>query len=728
LCLEIWSNKGDIDEVRVFNALLSADQIQRMVYQEIENNSGNVKGKIIQKNIVDIATSSTIPWTKLFAYYPMTEIKSSSILDYSSCGRTIRLHNIKTIEKETAPMPYVTAANSSWTTQSTWLHGDVWDIENAATNKDWSIVKISNDVTACHSVKTMGLIIDAGTTFTVHSDNLLENSWYLEINGTLDLQDDSQLTQTTTSDLVTSATGKLLRRQEGASNAFRYNYWSSPVGTTGVSSLSDNNAATNNANNTAFKLNMLKDQSGVNIQFTSAYNQANKISTYWLYTFKNGLTYWDWASLGTTAPLTPGIGYTQKGTGNAGLKQQYIFEGKPNNGTILVTVNDRGGAGSVANVSKTEFLLGNPYPSALDVHKFIDDNVGVIDGTLQLWQQWAGDSHILNEYKGGYAQVNKTGSCRAYQFVGFYGANNGSQDGTKTPTRYLPVGQGFITEIIASGTVKFNNSQRVFIKEADANGTYNNGSSFLKSSNTKSKGIDTTGKEQGSEMQKLRLEFNSVVGPKTRREMLLGFSETTTDGYDYGYDAECDEVSNDDFNLSLDGKSMNIQAYSPITDNKVIPLNFKSSGNNTFEIKLTEQENIADDQAIYLRDNTTGTYFDLKQGTAYSFTSTAGKFNTRFEMVFHSESKLLGTEELNSDENFIYYQHATNTLFGKKLNTAIDKLSIVNMRGQTVMEFNNVSQETLNNGIKINNMASGAYVAWFKVQSGQVITKKIIIN
>jgi hypothetical protein len=720
--------KGDIDEVRVFNVLLSTNQIQRMVYQEIENNSGNVKGKIIQKNIVDIATSSTIPWTKLFAYYPMTEIKSSSILDYSSSGRTIRLHNIKTIEEQTAPMPYVTVANSSWTTQSTWLHGDVWDIENTATNKDWSIVKISNDVTACHSIKTMGLIIDAGTTFTVHSDNLLENSWYLEINGTLDLQDDSQLIQTTTSDLVTSATGKLLRRQEGTSNAFRYNYWSSPVGATGLTSLSDNNAATNNASNTAFKLNMLKDQSGVNMQFTSAYNQANKISTYWIYTFKNGLTYWDWAFLRPTAPLTPGIGYTQKGTGNAGLEQQYIFEGKPNNGTILVTVNDRGGSGSIANVSKTEFLLGNPYPSALDVHKFIDDNVGVIDGTLQLWQQWAGDSHILNEYKGGYAQVNKTGSCRAYQFVGFYGANNGSQDGTKTPTRYLPVGQGFITEIIASGTVKFNNSQRVFIKEADANGTYNNGSAFLKSSNTKSKGIDTTEKQQGSEMQKIRLEFNSVVGPKTRREMLLGFSETTTDGYDYGYDAECDEASNNDFNLSLDGNNMNIQAYSPITDDKVISLNFKSSGNNTFEIKLTEQENIADDQAIYLRDNTTGTYFDLKQGIAYSFTSAAGKFNTRFEMVFQSESKLLGTEELNSDENFIYYQHATNTLFGKKLNTSIDKLSIVNMRGQTVMEFNNVSLETLNNGIKINNMASGAYVAWFKVQSGQVITKKIIIN
>ncbi|WP_308991542.1 hypothetical protein QLS71_005870 [Mariniflexile litorale] len=52
------------------------------------------------------------------------------------------------------------------------------------------------------------------------------------------------------------------------------------------------------------------------------------------------------------------------------------------------------------------------------------------------------------------------------------GANNDSQDGTITPSRYLSVGQGFITEIIASGQVVFNNNQRIFIKESDADDTY----------------------------------------------------------------------------------------------------------------------------------------------------------------------------------------------------------------------------------------------------------------
>ena len=606
------------------------------------------------------------------------------------------------------------------------MHGDVWDIENTATNKDWGIVKISSDVVACHSLKTLGLIIDSNTTLRVHSDNLVENSWYMELNGTLDLEDDSQLIQTVNSDLVTSADGKILRRQEGESNPYRYNYWSSPVGATGATSLIDNNdPLTNNANNTPFNLGMIRDNSGLTCSFISGYTGSGSISTYWLYTFINGLTYWDWAQLSTSTALKPGVGYTQKGTGVVDPEQQYIFQGKPNNGTILINVTDIGGPGSEPSVSATKYLLGNPYPSALDVHKFIDDNVGVINGTLQLWQQWSGDSHYLNEYNGGYAQVNKTGSIRACQFVGFYGYN-GSEEGTKTPSRYLPIGQGFITEIIADGTIEFNNSQRIFIKEVDADGTGNNGSVFMKSAGTKNK--STSESKDANPFKKFRLEFNSVTGPETRRELLLGFSELTTDAFDYGYDAENPEINNNDLCLNLDGKNMNIQAYGDISDDKVVPLNFKSSGDNSFEIKITEMENIDTSQAIYLRDNLNGTYFDLTQDTAYQFSSNPGIFNERFEIVFQSEAQTLNVEESQTSENFVYYQRTEQKLYAKKLNASVRRIALVNMLGQTALEFNNVSQEELRNGLSISNLSSGAYVAYFRTDTHEVLTKKIVVN
>ena len=718
--------KGDIDEVRVFDIVLTNSQIEQLVYQEIEHNSGNVKGTIVAKDITDIGTGNKVPWANLIAYYPMTNIVMGRTSDYSSYDKELYINYISTIQDQTAPMPYLASNAGSWSSQSTWLHGDVWDIENTATNKDWGIVKISSDVVACHSLKTLGLIIDSNTTLRVHSDNLVENSWYMELNGTLDLEDDSQLIQTVNSDLVTSADGKILRRQEGESNPYRYNYWSSPVGATGATSLIDNNdPLTNNANNTPFNLGMIRDNSGLTCSFTSGYTGSGSISTYWLYTFINGLTYWDWAQLSTSTALKPGVGYTQKGTGVVDPEQQYIFQGKPNNGTILINVTDIGGPGSEPSVSATKYLLGNPYPSALDVHKFIDDNVGVINGTLQLWQQWSGDSHYLNEYNGGYAQVNKTGSIRACQFVGFYGYN-GSEEGTKTPSRYLPIGQGFITEIIADGTIEFNNSQRIFIKEVDADGTGNNGSVFMKSAGTKNK--STSESKDANPFKKFRLEFNSVTGPETRRELLLGFSELTTDAFDYGYDAENPEINNNDLCLNLDGKNMNIQAYGDISDDKVVPLNFKSSGDNSFEIKITEMENIDTSQAIYLRDNLTGTYFDLTQDTAYQFSSNPGIFNERFEIVFQSEAQTLNVEESQTSENFVYYQRTEQKLYAKKLNASVRRIALVNMLGQTALEFNNVSQEELRNGLSISNLSSGAYVAYFRTDTHEVLTKKIVVN
>ena len=718
---------GEIDEVRVFNSALTEDQIQKLVYQEIKDNSGLVRGTTIPKDIVDIPTGTTVPWNNLIGYYPMTDIKTSTTSDFSNSGNHLTLHNITTIQEQTAPMPYETVNDGDWTARNTWLHGDVWDITSTSDNKDWSIVHVKNNVEANHAVKNLGLFIDSSKTLTINGDNQVENNWYLELNGALDLMGDSQLLQTINSDLVTSENGKILRRQEGTSNVYWYNYWSSPVGATAATALTDNNAAINNSNNSTFNIDMIKFNPGLQGRFTSSYSGSGSISTYWLYTFTNGLTYWDWRKLSISAPLNAGVGYTQKGTGAPGDTQEYTFEGKPHNGTILIDVIDKGGDGSVASVSKTEYLLGNPYASAIDIHKFIDDNEGVIDGTLQIWQQWSGASHNLADYNAGYAQVNKLGSTRARQFVGLADETIGGEAGTLLPTKYLPVGQGFVTEITATGKVQFNNSQRVFVKEADANGSGTTGSVFLKGVNAKTTNTTSETPEETT-FQKIRLEFNSTTGPEAKRELLLGFSEETSDSYDYGYDAESDDTNNNDLNLDLEGKNMNMQAYSQITDDKVVPLNFKSSGDNSFEIKITEEINLDENQEIYLRDNLLGLYHNLKQDTGYTFTSTQGVFNKRFEIVFQDEAQTLSNEEVTTTENFIYFQNKENTFYAKKLNSEVTKLALVNMRGQTVLEQQNVSSTELNNGIKFNNLATGTYVVCLRTQANEVLTKKIVIN
>ena len=737
---------GWIDEVRVFDTALTDTQIQQIVHQEIENNNGNVRGTVIPKDIKDFNTGEPVLWSNLKLYYKMgtTFTADDRVIDYSGNENHGTVFNIRTWQEETAPMPYVTSQDGNWDAASTWLHGDVWDVPSgplfsnvgSATAEGEvlttsSIVKISHDITLNHNkegVTQIGLIIDDGNTLAVAGDKCIVNRLYLELNGTIDFEADSQLIQTPTSDLVTSSTGKILRRQEGNSSPYWYNYWSSPVGTTAATSLSDNNTSANNANNSSFRLNMLKDESNFNIPFTSDYTGKGSISTYWLYTFRNGLTYWDWESILPTTAITPGIGYTQKGTGTAAPEQQYVFEGKPNNGTILVTVEDVGGSGSVAGTSKTEFLLGNPYPSALDVHKFIDDNQGVIDGALQLWQQWSGTSHNLDEYDGGYAQINKVGAVRASQFIGLLGEtveDSRGVRGKKVPTQYLPVGQGFIVEIVSNGNVEFNNSQRIFIKESNANGSYHNGSVFLKSQDKKGKS-EASRPSASNAMQKIRLEFNSVRGPETSRELLLAFSEATTDGYDYGYDAETHDLTNNDLSLILEDKNMNIQAYGEITSEKVVPLSFRSSGDNAFEIKASEFENIAKDQDVFLIDNFTGVYFNLKEDTPYRFSAGQGVFNERFQIVFQGEQKRLSAESETLTENHVYYKSSVNTLFIKKLNSDVSKLSLVNMRGQIIMEMTDVSRTQLEDGLELPNMSTGTYIVVFRTDANKIVSKKII--
>jgi len=715
--------KGNIDEARVFDIALTDSQLRQMIHQEIEEIGGNVCGTIIPKPIKDQDTDASIQWDNLIAYYPMTRgingLGYAATLDASKFENKGQLYNMTTNQDQTAPMPYVTINDGLWTNTNVWQHGNVWDIETS--HNDWAIIKIDNDIETSSSHTALGLIISNTANLTVNNDNVISNNWYLELNGTLNLLGDSQLIQTSESDLVTDTDGKILRKQEGTNNIYWYNYFGSPVGATGVTNLTDNNSTGNNTNNASFNMDMLKDDTGVDIEFTNALAEAGKLSTRWFYTFQNAVEYSDWVQFNTTTAITAGVGYIHKGTGVSGSEQSYLFEGKPNNGTIVIPAIDTGGAGSVPAISKTEYLLANPYPSAIDIHQFIDDNAGVIEGTLKLWQQWSGSSHILNNYNGGYALVNKLGSTRAYQFVGIEGANNGSQDGTLTPTRYLPVAQGFITEIVANGNIVFNNTQRVFIKESDADGDYGNGSVFFKSNQVGKQN------ENNQTISKIRLEFNAIEGPS--RELILGFSSTTSDDFDYGYDALNNDLNNtDDLNLSFgDDKRMLMQAYAEITPHKIVPLIFNASGNYLYSIGITDIRGIDENQDIYLKDKYQNIHIDLRE-SEYNFTSIEGEFNDRFEIVFPKIETVVTPEEVNSDIVLIYFNNLESRLyvtgFGEE---EVSEIVIYNILGQSVKTFSNEMLSDIDSGLTINTLSTGTYLVK-AISSESIITKKILVN
>lgn len=724
---------GWIDEMRIFDVALTADQIRRMIYQEIEEDSGtgNIIGTQIKKEIFDKDTDSKVPWTNLITYYKMSSITTglpSYLEDDSSYNNRSTLNNITSFLEETAPIPFETVnANKagSWTNPNMWKHGNVWDIENLEASVNfisdqspapWAIVRIHDNISISQYMSGIGMFIDENRTLTVEADNELENNWCLEVNGTIDLLGDSQLVQTEDSGLVVSSFGKILRRQQGTSNPYWYNYWSSPVGQLSVTQ-----------NNTPFSLGILKDENDADLKFspslTPSLTNPVTISERWLYTFKNGVTYWDWDTLETDTFIEPGTGFTMKGSNALGLTQEYTFDGKPNNGIITLNGIDAGGPGSDQDTTLTNYLVGNPYPSAIDARIFIADNAATIGGDIKLWEQWAGNSHYLAEYQGGYGYINAFATARAYQHADIPIADQVMTEGIKTPTFYIPVAQAFFVEVANDGPIEFNNGQRVFIKESDADGDPNNGSIFMRTNEVETAGISNASNTNDN-FEIIRLEFATSAG--ATRHFVLGFNESTTDDFDYGYDGgKITDVPAEDMGTILNDEKLVLQSYSPITSNKVIDLYFNATGNLSYSLKIAELINIDPSQDIYLRDNNENVYWDLKGGP-YNFTATPGLDTERFDIVFQSGDTLSNEDYMMSDM-LIYADNGEDKLYVKGLEEDINILTVTNILGQTINTYVDLDRHVLENGIKIDYLSSGIYIVNVETDTEEG-SKKIIIE
>ena len=728
--------KGDIDEVRVFDTVLTDDQIQRMVYQEIEENSGYVRGSVLPKDIVDISTSSKIAWTNLKAYYPMTDIISyERTSDFSTSGRKTYLKNITSIQTQTAPLPYETKSDGAWTTEGTWLHGDVWDIEDVANNKDCSIVEIKNNVTTSGSHTNLGLFIESGKTLTVNDDNEINNTWYLELDGTMDLEGESQLVQGIYSDLEVTSAGVIERDQQGTKDLFTYNYWSSPVGAS--------NTTTNN-NSICLNNNILKNGTVPvtpnNITFlTSGHNGSVSgtdisIADYWVWKYANltSDSYSSWQHVRSTGTLQAGQGFTMKGVESSENSftslQNYVFNGKPNNGTITLNMS----AGN-------DYLVGNPYPSAIDADEFIKDNLGVTDGgnnvagniingSLYFWDHFANNTHNLKEYEGGYATYTLMGGVPAVSNDIRITASG--QIGTKTPSQFIPVGQGFfvssildasliggtndpgISQPIVGGDITFKNSQRIFKTEAT------DPSVFFRASQTSTESTNV------DDRQKIRLTFDSPDG--YHRQLLVGVDETASNNFDLGYDAPLIEDNKEDMFWSFMANKFVIQGVNHFNKDQVLPLGIKINKEGIITIKIEELENINPGTNIYVHDKELDSYHKLNN-TNYEMYLTVGEYLDRFEITFEKNTNALSIEESDYIYNLVYYNNSEDKLFALGLSTSVDKLLLINMLGQTTREFADLSAQELNNGFALSNLSSGTYIVYFKTETDTVI-KKIIIS
>ncbi|ARV07428.1 hypothetical protein BTO04_12335 [Polaribacter sp. SA4-10] len=269
-------------------------------------------------------------------------------------------------------------------------------------------VVISNDYNHKNSrLSARKLVVNENIKLSI-TDRLLVVTNDIEFSNTqseIRLVGSSQLIQTHTGLSQIIGDGKLLVDQNSlAPTLYRYNYFSSPVNTIGESTY--NLEAILKDGTTSLDATTPIGTIAKDISFIGGYDGATtdpiSLADYWVYTYSpspDGRS--NYVHKYKNQEISKGDGFMLKGPGRP---QNYTFVGTPNDGTF----------NTITSIGPNEYyLIGNPFPSAISVKKFIEDNINSTTATLYFWQHLGeditineSDGHYFGGYIGGYATSN----------------------------------------------------------------------------------------------------------------------------------------------------------------------------------------------------------------------------------------------------------------------------------------------------------------------------------
>ncbi len=370
-----------------------------------------------------------------------------------------------------------------------------------------------------------------------------------------------------------------------------------------------------------------------------------------------------------------GIMQQAKGYAYFGPYEQSDFElsGKPNTGNINIPVTNSG----FGITSDGWNLIGNPYPSAISAINFINsNNSGTINGSVYLWD---------DDYSQNY-------SSEDYEVFNLSGYVSGTGGG-KLFNGYIAPGQGFFVKANSNGSVYFNNSIR----------SINNSVFFKKSTQSIVKRV-----------------YVNLSGENFNNNILLAFTDKATSGFDNFYDAERMKIKHDfSFYSVCEDKDLIIQALPNLNSSEtIIPLgtDISIAGNYTF--KFDSLENIPKEINIFLKDNLSGKYYNLRKDNIAQSYLYQGINKNRFSVIFTKEA--LPVNSLTENNISVYasgkmlYFNAPNKFY----------YTIYNINGKIL------KTGTVNDGkeiISLNKLTSGIY--FVKILSdGDVKIKKFLLN
>lgn len=566
---------------------------------------------------------------------------------------------------------------------------------------EYKRVHIKSSTTAAQDFVCDCLVIDGSETLTVPTGQYVR-AGELVLNGDLYLDGTAEFVQTKeiNSNTGTGQAYKILG--EATDSPYRYNYFTSPVNTSGSTTLASNlkfNTGATLGDNTDPSFTRSRDGSGTTL------------STRWTHTLNNGD---DFVEIDENTVMPSGVGFNMKGTG---ATNKYNFIGTPNNGDINVPIT----AG--------KFLLtGNPYPSSIDINKFNaanSINSGVIENTIYLWDQPNGDEHFPTETddSGGYATIKDGVTVGAATFED---ETTEIPDAT-TPSRFIKPGQGFIVYGENTGDVRFTNNMR-------SGFVYDDSRPFFETKKLKT--IES--------VIRLGFEYTTDNNKVYHRQIANVLEEK--EELDYIEDVTAEDILENAVRKKVSGKDAFMFDYfandaywvipneedrfvittsAGISDDLELPIGVVVDEQREVSFKLDNPEAIFG--AVYLFDKEEASITNIKD-KSYTALVNTGDYRERFSLIFSGEETggTLENDVIDNDEVKRVLKVSKNQITVILEEGVVDKIQLYNLSGQLIVDYDE-SKGTNHSTVNFNELSNNVYVVKV-ITDTKTITQKVIIN
>ena len=574
--------------------------------------------------------------------------------------------------------------------------GAAWDGDaSSPTTNDYVVLEGNYNTHINGNIEACNCTIKQGAKLTIEANEYISLTDHIVNNGEIEVLHEGSVVQVNDDGLVLGYGAYKVHKTTRAYTEYDYTYWSSPTVDETIEDAFINNSTLSAGSTT--NSTQASEASRIYYLDTAEFNDDDNDAY--------DDEYNDWVV--ASGNMTSGKGYIALGAGadfpfdandmSSNLEQSVFFEGKFNTADVVVPVvldNDAGDGFDNQN------LIGNPYPSAIDVNKLMLENSAKLQGTFYFWSH---DSAASAGYAGpeAYNFTNDDYATATSDGITFSPVSGGSQ-GTAAP-QFIASGQGFIVNVSSSGNIKFTNAMRVTGPNND-----------FKSTPT-------------TELDRFHLNLTNEDG--LFRQILLGFYPTGTAGFDPGLDGKrLPNGNNADFYSLIEGDDSRyaIQILGDFEGNETLSLGIEIVETMVCQISIHDLEGIFNTgQTIYLEDLYTNTIHNLNTSD-YTFATEVGEaIEDRFRIRFTENTTGITENLLNK---ILVYPNPSNAIFNLALN-GIDQdiqLEISDLAGKIIQSTTHIPTEIGNHQLDLSNLASGIYFLKIKSNEQQVIKKLLL--